>query len=95
MSKVRWIRSGVSAMPPTPRSRKWETSATDHTIDGLGTENYGIRVDFFSPATGPDVGILHTWRVDNLILRLVVFGDGVEDAEVRALIDVVLTKFET
>jgi len=62
---------------------------TDLTIDELGTDAYGIRVEFSNPAAGPDVGIVHSWRVDNVILRIVVWGEDLQEAEVRALVDIV------
>ena len=57
-------------------------------VSDLGEEAFALRVELTRPGIGLDVGVLYSWRIENLILRLVVFGaEGIEDAEVRGLAD--------
>lgn len=59
-------------------------------VDDLGDEALAVRIEFFRAAAGPDVGVLYSWRVENLIVRLAVFGEMLDEiADVRPIADVV------
>lgn len=62
---------------------------TPVVADDLGDEAFAVRVDFFNGALGPDVGVLYSWRVENLILRLVMWGEMVNEiTDVRPIVDI-------
>ena len=55
----------------------------------LGDEAFALRVELSRQGLGLNVGVLYSWRVDNMIMRVVVFGnDSVEVDDVRPLADV-------